>query len=232
MRIALLFYGRIDFFREQYAKIFDVIGRENQVDIFWSSDYVPQEEVAEFVELYKPVKYVCERIINSHTISKYSSNHKIHLRSSEYDEEKSPTFNYNLECYFINVMRVFMLLEEYIKETNKTYDLVICTRIDLNCFSKIPTIIPEDNTIYIPFDSDYGNGLNNHFAMGSLEVIRKYCYLYKNLVYLLENKITLAHPENITKANIIYKNIMVRRFKLFYRIGLRKHDDPWAGHLK
>jgi hypothetical protein len=231
MRVALLFRGRLDFFKEQYTKIFDVIGREHIVDIFYSSDYEPPEKISEFKELFKPVKMVNERIIYDNYISKYSSDHTITLKSSEYTEKNNFSINYTNECQYINLMRVFMLLEEHIKETNIRYDLVICTRIDLNCFSRIPIFIPEKNTIYIPFHSDYGNGINDHFAMGPIEAMKKYCNLYKNLLYLLENKRTLFHSENITKANLIYNNIYVRRFSLIYRIALRTHDDSWAGGL-
>jgi hypothetical protein len=89
----------------------------------------------------------------------------------------------------------------------------------LNCFSIIPKGVPDNNTVYIPFDSDYEGGINDHFAMGSVEVMRKYCYLYKNLVFFLENRLSPPHPENLNKANIIYNNLNLARFPLIYKIG-------------
>jgi len=222
-RVALLFYGRLDFFKEQYQKIFDVIGRENtNVDIFCSSEYEPPERVEEFKKLYKPVKIVIKRIINEHYQFKYPSDWIVSLtdKPSGFHEETKFTSNYNNESHFINKMRVFMLFDEHLNKTHIQYDLVICTRIDLNCFSMIPQIIPENNTVYIPQqDPDYRNGINDHFAMGSVEVMRKYCNLYKNLMYLLENKVSPAHGENINKANLFYNDILVKRFPLFYKIG-------------
>ena len=209
MRIALLFYGRISSFREQYSKIFDVIGRENTVDIFSSSDYEPSERIAEFRKLYNPVKSVHKRIIHDHYQYKYP----------RYDRDMRYDFNYSNECHFINQMRVYMLLDEHMKNTNIHYDMVICTRFDLNYFSIIPKGLPGNNTVYIPFDSDYEGGINDHFAMGSVEVMRKYCYLYKNLVFLIQNRLSPPHAENLNKANIIYNNLNLARFPLVYKIG-------------
>jgi len=49
MHIALLLYGRIEKFKDNYDQILDVIGRNNTVDIFYSSDYEPPQKIAEFI---------------------------------------------------------------------------------------------------------------------------------------------------------------------------------------
>ena len=211
MHIALLLYGRIEKFKDNYDRILDVIGKNNTVDIFYSSDYEPPQKIAEFIELYKPVKIVNERIIHANIISKYPN---------LFDYQNNNRF-YSFECQYINKMRVFMLLDEYLKETNITYDLVICTRMDLEFCSVIPTIIPKENTIYIPLESDFEGGINDQFALGTVEVMRKYCNLYKNLIYLLENKLSIAHPENLTKANLVYNNIIIKRFSLMFFVSGR-----------
>ena len=124
MRIALLLFGRINKFNEHYDHLLDVIGREHNVDIFYSSDYEPPEKIAAFIELYKPVKIVNERIIHANTFAAYPG------RLSDTNNETL----YNLGCQQINKMRVFMLLEEHKKATNTEYSVVICTRIDLKYY--------------------------------------------------------------------------------------------------
>jgi hypothetical protein len=211
MHVALLLYGRLEKFKENYETMLDTIGRGHTLDIFHSSDYEPAERIAEFKELYKPVKSVSERIIHGNSMCKYP-NTLWYLNPERF---------YNTECQYINKMRVFMIFEEYLKETNTHYDLVICTRIDLEYCSMVPLIQPKENTIYIPSESDHEGGINDQFAMGSVEIIKKYCNLYKNLVYLLENKLSIPHSENLTLANLAYNNIIIHRFPLKYFISGR-----------
>ena len=215
MRIALLLYGRIEKFKECYEAMLDALGRQNTVDIFYSSDYESKENIAEFKELYKPIKCENKRIIHSNILCRYP-NTLSYVDSNNF---------YRDECQYTNKMRVFMIFEEYLKETPVQYDLVICTRVDIEYCCMIPPIKPKENTIYIPTGSDYEGGINALFAMGSVEVIKKYCYLYKNFLYLLENKLSIPHPELLTLANLIYENVQIKRFSLTFFLEGR---DGWG----
>ena len=62
MHIALLIYGRINQFRDNYLTIFNRIGKEHTVDVFLSSDNAINSELNEFIELYKPKKYCNDKI--------------------------------------------------------------------------------------------------------------------------------------------------------------------------
>jgi hypothetical protein len=104
-------------------------------------------------------------------------------------------------------MRVFMLLEEHMKETNIHYDLIICAKIDVKFISTVDfnTFKFNDNTIYIPFDSYY-----DHAAIGSIEVMKKYCELYKYMQYLLKNKLSIPSAEHLNHALLAENKIKIQ----------------------
>lgn len=227
MRIAVLLYGRIGKFKETYENMLNSIGRQHTVDIFCSSDYEPEKVVNEFKELYKPVKSVHERIINANNLSAYPG------RLSDTDNNRL----FNLECQLINKMRVFMLLEEHLRDCEVSYDLVLCTRIDILYkepfqFENIPfidiSLLPnpsvvtykpfEKDKIYVPIFRDYSEGLNDNMAFGTLDIMRKYCYIYKNVLHLLAEKLSIPHSENLNLANLKFQNVPIERFFITYTI--------------
>jgi len=216
MHIALLLHGPMHTFClyrprcGHYHELLNCVGRGHTVDIFYSSDYEDEDRVAVFVENYKPVKYVNERIIHPNILSAYPG------RLPGTDNESL----YTLGCQLINKFRVHMLLEEHIKATNITYDAVICMRLDLriNTIFALSNSILNENSIYIPSEGDCENGVNDQFAIGSMKVMKKYCETYKYLQYLLENKLSIPHAENLNLANLKYNEVVIQRFPFSYYI--------------
>jgi hypothetical protein len=208
MRIALLFYGRLKYFKELHQHIFDVFGVSSNIDIFHSSDYENPKTISEFVELYKPVKHVHERIIHANQFAIYPGR----IDNDNYRV-------YDMGAHFINKLRVFSLLEEHINETNAQYDIVLCTRINLVYKDRL--FFPEtlqENTIYIPSHFDYHGGINDRMAFGKFDVMKKYCSIYKYSIFLLENKLSILHPENINRANIQYHQLNIVRVDFLNQI--------------
>ena len=119
-------------------------------------------------------------------------------------------------CHFINKQRVFELLEKH----NETYDIVVSLRIDIVFKNKFDFSNIVENTIYIPDNYDWG-GINDQVAYGNMEVMKKYNYIFKNIIYLLDNKLSIVHPETLTLANIIFNKLKINRFKLSYFIERR-----------
>jgi hypothetical protein len=204
MRIALLLYGRLKYCKELHNHIIDIIGNSHTIDIFHASDYENPQTVSEFVELYKPVKHIHERIIHANQMAIYPGR----IDNDNYRV-------YDMGCHFINKLRVFTLLEEHINETNAQYDIVMCTRINLLYDGKFCFSEPlQENTIYIPSNFDYHGGLNDRLAFGTFDVMKKYCSIYKYSVFILENKLSILHPENINRANVQYHGLYIERFDL------------------
>jgi hypothetical protein len=74
-----------------------------------------------------------------------------------------------------------------------------------------------DNTIYIPLGYDFiDNAINDQVAYGNFEVMKKYNSI--NPVNLLEQNLSIPHPESLTLANIKFHKLEIKRFPLQYRI--------------
>jgi hypothetical protein len=204
MRIALLVYGRLNKCKEHYNNIMDNIGKEHDIDVFLSSDNSVETQLQEFIELYKPISYNNDKIIYNTNLEKY--------------EKPEATNIDSMIRHFINKKRVFALLELYVTKESITYDIVISLRIDLvfhNSFNLTPL---QNDTIYIPSDNDFLDGINDQVAYGSIDVMKKYMNIYEYIIDLLERKTTIAHPESLTLANIQFHKINIIRVKLLHVI--------------
>ena len=109
-------------------------------------------------------------------------------------------------------------METHMTSTSTIYDLVVCTRLDFLLFdTSLPIIKPPENTIYIPSGSDH-LGINDQFAMGDIETMKKYMLLIDNCTYLFDNRLAFPHPETVALANITFHNISVVRFNIQYKL--------------
>jgi hypothetical protein len=208
MHIALLIYGRINQFRDNYVNIFNRIGKEHTVDVFLSSDNALNSELNEFIKLYKPKRYCNDKIKHEGKLKTYSS------------WDKNITHNkaiYNVECHYINKKRVFTLLESYSNEASVSYDCVISTRIDLEFLTPFNLQNPQENTIYIPDQFDFvQNGINDQVAYGNIDTMKKYMNIYDTIFNLLDNNLTIPHSEKMVLSNIKYHNLTIVRVPIKY----------------
>jgi hypothetical protein len=206
MHIAVLIYGRLNKCREHFDNIMDTIGREHQIDFFASSDNSPQSQLNDLIELYKPISYTNDPVQYTCDLGKY--------------EGKKPETNiHNMTCHFINKQRVFSLLEKHIEKENIHYDAIISFRVDILCYNKFPIDRGiRENTIYIPLEWDWADGINDLFAYGNFDVMKKYNNLFLYVTDLLERKITIPHPENLNRANLELHKINIQRFPLSFMI--------------
>ena len=197
MKIAVLIYGRLNKCVEHYSNYMSSLGKD--VDFFLSSDNSSEELLQEFIHLYNPISYTNEKIFYSISLDNYS---------------KRPETNiHNMICHFINKQRVFQLLENH----NETYDIVVSLRIDLVFKDTFDFSNVVENTIYIPNNYDY-YGINDQVAYGTMEVMKKYNYIFKNMIYLIFTEKAIVHPETLTLANIKFNELLINRFELSYYI--------------
>ena len=199
MRIAVLVYGRLNKCVEHYDNIIETIGKHNDIDFFLSSDNSSESLLNDFTRLYKPIMYNNNLIKYDYDLSKYPGGHEA-------------TKIHNMTCHFINKNRVFLLLEEYINKTSIHYDVIISLRIDLVFQNSFDFNNLLDNTIYIPAGNDWWDGINDQLAYGKIDVMKKYNSI--NPVNLLEQKLTVPHPERLTLANINFHKLEIKRVNL------------------
>jgi len=217
----VLLYGRIANYKEHYSHLLYILGKENTVDFFYSCDNAPEEDLRSFIDIYKPIYINNEPILRKFNFEAYPNHYGVN-------------FN-NMEAHFVNKERVFSLLEKHIDLTQVTYDLVFCTRIDMIYSTKIKYFSIEQDTIYIPHDIThyFDTWMNDHFAYGSLEVMKKYCSLYRRCGYLLYNGKSIAHPEALTFANLADYRIQSNRFRIEYDIERSSYTNnrPFYGKI-
>ena len=209
MKIAVLIYGRLNTCVKHYLNTLESIGIEHDIDFFLSSDNSPELLLNHFIKLYEPIACINDKI-------------EYNIDLTKYDGIRGETNIHNMICHFINKERVFSLLEEYIEKSNVNYDIVLSLRIDIvflqkNLFKNILSI-RNDDIIYIPLENDWVGGINDQIAYGNINTMRKYNNIYKHIIHLLDNKLSIPHPESLTLANIKYHNLKIFRFQLYYYI--------------
>lgn len=206
MKIAILFFGRLNKCKEHYDNIFSSIGKDNTIDTFMSSDNSPKELLDTFVELYKPISYINDKIEYTYDLTIYPG-------------RREEVNFHNMICHFTNKYRVFSLLENHINSTNTTYDIIVSLRLDLVYQSNFNLHIPKQNTVYIPQGYDYlHNAVNDQIAYGTYETMKIYNSLILNMITLLDKGLTIPHPESLVFANLKYNCVEIERFNLSYFI--------------
>ena len=97
------------------------------------------------------------------------------------------------------------------------YDYAISLRVDCVFHNNFVFDNLEDNTIYIPHGRDsVTNGINDQFAYGKVDVIKKYNSI--NPVDLLEKKLSIPHPESLNYANIQFYKLQIERVDIKYHL--------------
>jgi hypothetical protein len=200
MRVAVLFYGRITHFDKRH--LLKKLDRSHEIDVFYSCSDQPDDLIDDFINLYEPIAMNRDKIEYSIDLSAYTKG--------------TGTNIHNMICHFINLKRVFQLLEEHVLKTGATYDLVIMTRLDL-MIESLELVQPKVNTIYIPSGNDHA-GINDLFAMGSIDSMRHYANILDNMTVLLDTHVLNVNPEKLTLGNMIYCGITIERFPMDYLI--------------
>ena len=202
MLIGVCFFGRIKHFDKKY--VLHSFGSSHTYNFFYSGDNEPEELVDTFKKMYTPISVNNDKIVYDIDFGIYPNN-KTH-----------PVNIHNMTCHLINKKRVFQLLEEHCNKTNTAYDIIVACRFDLYMNAYSPEL-PLKNTVYIPSGNDH-TGINDRFAFGDFQTMKQYMNIYDNCVYLIENNISVAHPENLHLYNILHCKINIVRINIHQEI--------------
>jgi hypothetical protein len=123
----------------------------------------------------------------------------------------------NMYSMFFHNMKCFQLIDNYQKNHNITFDIVVKYRADIK--STEPLQFPlqiKANTIYIPNSADYG-GINDQIAYGNFNSMKEYsnCCLQ---FYELAKKINRFHPESLLLAHLKQSKLDIERIKFKYKL--------------
>jgi len=207
MHIAVLLYGRINRYKYFFEHIVNSIGNHT-FDIFLSSDNPSKEDIDGFIKLYNPTSYIIEPVTYTSDLAKY----KLH---------REETNIHNMTCHFVNLKRVFSLLETHIDSTYTHYDIILSQRIDNVYKSTFNFIIPAINTIYIPKGFDFiQNAVNDNVAYGDMNSMKIYMNIYDNIHAIIRSGMSVIHPESLTYANIVFNNLNIVRVDVTFLIEM------------
>lgn len=212
MKIAILFSGRININKEIHNNFLTNCVQNHEIDIFISHNKTNNKKVIEsFKNLYKPI------II--------TENNETYINLDKYPTIKENTRRTSMLYMYENRNNVWNKFEEYVKKTNKKYDLIVSTRNDLWFNDKIDykslKQMVDKNYICIPnpefdFPTSLG-GINDHYAIGNYDTISIYLKLYKSLIELLDSGVTL-HPETLLFVYLTKQKLEIHRFLIDYKI--------------
>lgn len=208
MKIGLLFAGRIKTFEECYDSLkFNILEqlKEHEIDSFLSHNIINKnDDIKKFINLYNVKLY-----------------EETDMNDTSYYEKKIILNNNNGARWtsilmYYNIYNAFNLMEKYSIENNIKYDIIIYLRADM--IFKTPLIINriiEENTVYIPNINDWA-GINDQFAYGNFETMKKYCSLYLNVEDYYNKTNIKFHTETYVKIHINEQNLNLVRFDLNY----------------
>jgi hypothetical protein len=222
MKVALLLSGQFRNGKECYQSIYDNLISHYDTDVFISYHYEePDVTFEELDELYKP-KYIMYEKYEKDLIDKFNlTNNFLH-----YTESNPSSL---CKMWFGNMM-VNILKDDYEKNNDMKYDVVIKCRFDVNILEKIELKLPE-NQIYIPIGWDHMDGVNDIFAYGDSESMDYYSSAFYSLDGFI-NEGRFIHPEMLLKAHLMKGNMMILRnsFKMLLR-GMKIHEQEYKMKL-
>jgi hypothetical protein len=210
MKIAILFSGRIDYYKRNYENIITKIVNNNNADFYLSTtpDLTNDDDLKDFIELYKPIKVNNEPIEHEFDIYKF---------------EKLSCWvkPLNVCNMWYNRMRVFNMIEN-----KDDYDIIISYRLDLHAFNYMNYEI--NNLLNIPIGENHDYGCNDQIAYGTYDIMSTYMNLYLHLQDILSN--CLMHPETILMNYIKKFNINFMRYEFIYYIVRSENEEYDAMH--
>lgn len=222
MKIAVCFYGLHPnkCFKgfEKKPDICDLFWKKNvfndNVDIFLHSFDTDNKEL--LLKEYNPTAFLFENQ------QEFPSNVKIPNHYKHHNDVMLKSYNMDLGqiiyCMTYGCKKSVELMEEYEKQHNFTYDLVLLTRIDLLWLKKLDFSLLDKNKFYVPKwgknnwitkHKNYNEVLGTWYLSNSNN-IKKFSKFYDLLPFyykngwVYEHKLFKLHVDSITK-NIEYK---------------------------
>jgi hypothetical protein len=119
---------------------------------------------------------------------------------------------------FYSIYEANNLRKQYETSNDIQYDLVIRCRPDLFFKDRLDfSMFPDNQSIYVPEIATYASdGINDQVAIGSSEVMNKYCDIYHNVADYYRNNVCTARPEVMIKYHLDLNNVTVETRNINY----------------
>ena len=207
MRAAIMFIGRIKTYEEQLEYLLK-LQKKYDLDVFCSLNLENLDEYHQtFLDALNVKKFHFEKAPYNIDWNNYATRYVV-IRP-------------NMVSHFYNSFKCFQLIEEYQKENNFTYDIIIKFRADiisseeLNLEKNV-----EPNNIFIPSGWDHC-GINDQVAYGDYNTMKLYCDVYNRIENMCNNGCDF-HPETLILRLLINNNIRINRFNYNYNLNSKR----------
>ena len=234
-RVAVLFAGQIRSFKSCWPSIYKhiILNFEPDVDIFmhlweFGSDTTEYNKDGNFLTKFKlqndecskeyviekshPTKIVCDKWTTQweDKIMKDCNGYEIINGMSEHDKN----YAVSCMCMYYKIMLAYDLMDEYAKENNVNYDLIIRARLDFKWFEDVPRLFElDDNQLGIVNDNYARHNCNDKFFMGNKKVMNEFCHLPFELYKIWCLKcISPFEGQEVNKWKIKNMNLSLVRF--------------------
>jgi hypothetical protein len=177
MKIALIITGRVNCNPDQHQNFLTNFVQNHQVDLFVSHNKSNKTHIIEkFIQLYHPIR-ISENNEICINIRQYNT-------KPEYERFKNTNVIYNMLYMYQSRLNVWNMFEEYIKNTQEKYDIIVSSRNDLWFYEKINfeeiKTYTDNHYICIPNPEYDHHGMNDQMAFSDIESIAIYLKLYES----------------------------------------------------
>lgn len=162
---------------------------------------IPQNANEDIIELYSPKKIKWDPPLNPKYIKRI------------YQRTCHPLSNYNLPSMYLSMKESYILMEEYIKETNVKYDCVIRLRYDaiLTSFPNLNKL--DEKFLYVPDYSNFHNKIGNNGLIMNYDISKIIMTIYDKMDEIYDSKgnnlpeAIIFNDENMVSACVEMNNI-------------------------
>lgn len=222
-RYALIINGRLKCY--EIKLIPDIIKFLEENEDSWIDIHINLNEKKENLNNYLNLPYIDYPFIatidcNEYITNEYMQNHPTRL--------KHLLHHIYISSMFYTTMKAFYQLKWFSKNNNIKYDLIIKYRSDIIENNKLPDLSNiEDNILYMPLcqryvEVNFLEPVNDQVAIGTYDIMKKYCMVYPNIDIYLKNNDMLYHPETILSYHLKYNNIIIKPLNFHYILGPRR----------
>jgi len=208
-KIAIYFSGRIKSYQNNIDNLINIKNKYNPVFFISINENEESEDIKKFCGIFNITdkqKYF-EKLNEPTFLHKYP--------------KRDEVVYYNTYSMWYHNNKAYELIEQYSKDNNIQFNIVLKYRADI----KVPKLIefenPLDNTIYIPEGNDWVDGLNNDMAYGNMDVMKKFSSLVNSIEDICKKGV-IFHPETIFKTYINDLNIIIKRFPYSYEFDANR----------
>lgn len=193
MKVAVLYSGLVNITQDIYDN-----HRRHLIDIYDTDIYCSTWDTPGYDAISSIISSA-----NLIEIENFDTAKSIFEELAFYLKTHAETRPINVMSMYYKLSRVYRIIRD------KNYDIVVRQRFDTTFLHDIH--LSQSDTIKIPKGQDHRDGINDRWAYGPQELMKKYHNVYKNIqTYCLAQK-QIFHPEFLLKYHLNKEKAPIER---------------------